>query len=202
MAAPGHIAALQAAGFAMQVDLAPLATQAQLAAATAPLATQAQLAAATAPLATQATVDAHFTQLVAMLAGTNAQLAAMQAGVNAQLAAMQAGVNAQLAAVQAQLAVAGVPAIAGAALDVVRHVAAARAHNAHDRRGVAYVVVPRADGTPPPHWPDGFDRDGLVEGPVAAVDALLADYGVPHGPPAGLFVRRNALARCIGAACV
>ena len=72
MAAPAapHIAALQAAGFAMQADLAPLATNVQLVAATAPLATNVQLA--------------------ALQANVNAQLAAMQVNMNAQFAAMQA----------------------------------------------------------------------------------------------------------------
>ena len=109
MAAP-HIAALQAAGFAMQADLAPLATNAQLAAATAPLATNAQLA--------------------AMQANMNA-LVAMQANMNGQFAAMQA----QLAARQAQLAVIGIPAISGAASAIVQAVIAARAENNRDRYG-------------------------------------------------------------------
>ena len=44
----------------------------------------------------------------------------------------------------------------------------------------------------------GFDCDALVEGPIAAVDGLLGDYGLPNGAPAALFTRRNALARHIG----
>jgi hypothetical protein len=183
-AAAPLIAAFQAAGFAMQADLAPLATQAQLA----PLATQAQLA----PLATQA-------QLAPL--ATQAQLAplATQANVNAQFAAAQANINAQFLLIQNQLALIGVPAIAGAATAIVQAVAAARAQNAHDHRGVAYIAVPRDDGTLPPNWPAGFNRDDLVEGPIGVIDTVLNDYGLPHGAPAGLFVRRNALARYIGA---
>jgi len=63
---------------------------------------------------------------------------------------------------------------------------------------VAYAVVPRADGTPPPAWPAGFDRAALSGGPVAAVDALLGDYGLTHGPPAAAAARRCALAVHLG----
>jgi hypothetical protein len=169
-APPPLIVALQAAGFAMQVDLAPLATQVQLAAAVAPLATQVQLAAAVAPLATQAQMQAQF-------------------------AAMQA----QLAAIQAQLALIGVPAIAGAASAIVRATAVACARNAHCQRDLPYAAVPRDDGTPPPSWPAGFSRAELVEGNIGVIDAILGDYGLPNGAPAGsLFQRREALARHIG----
>ena len=139
----------------------------------APLATQAQLV----PLATQANVNAQF------------------AAANAQLLLIQN----QLVLIQNQLALIGVPAIAGAATAIVQAVAAARAQNAHDHRGVAYIVVPRDDGTLPPNWPAGFSRDDLVEGPIGVIDTVLNDFGLPHGAPAGLFVRRNALARHIGA---
>ena len=64
---------------------------------------------------------------------------------------------------------------------------------------MAYIAVPRDDGTLPPNWPAGFNRDDLVEGPIGVIDTVLNDYGLPHGAPAGLFVRRNALARHIGA---
>jgi hypothetical protein len=175
MAAP-HIAALQAAGFAMQADLLPLATNVQLAAATAPLATNVQLAAATAPLA------------------TNVQLIAMQANMNAQLVAMQG----QLVAMQAQLALIGIPAIAAAASASVQAIANARVVNNHYRSGVAYAVVPRADGTPPPNWPIGFDRAMLRSGPIGAVNLLLTDYGLV--PPAPALDRRNLLALHIGTA--
>ena len=59
--------------------------------------------------------------------------------------------NAQFAALQAQLALIGIPAISGAVSANVQAVIAARAENGHDRSGVAYAVVPRADGTPPPN---------------------------------------------------
>ena len=143
----------------------------------APLATQADLA----PLATQANV--------------NAQFAAAQININAQFLLIQK----QFLMIQNQLALMGVPAIAGAANAIVQAVAAARAQNAHDHRGVAYVAVPRDDGTLPPNWPVGFNRYDLIEGPIGAIDMVLNDYGLPHGAPAGLFVRRNALARHIGA---
>ena len=154
-------------------DLAPLATHVQPAAATAPLATHVQLAAATAPLATHAQVAAA-------------------------IAALQVNMDAQFAAIHALLAPLAVPAIAGAATAIVQAVAAARAQNAHDNRGMAYAVVPRSDGTPPPNWPAGFSREDLVDGPIAVIDALLNDYGLPHGAPAALSARRNALARHIG----
>jgi hypothetical protein len=115
--------------------------------------------------------------------------------VNAQFAA----INAQLFVIKNQLALIGVPAIAGAATAIVQAVATARAKNAHDHRGVAFTAVPRDYGTLPPNWPAGFNRDDLVEGPIGVIDAVLNDYGLPHGAPAGLFVRRNALARHIGA---
>ena len=166
----------------MQVDLAPLATQVQLAAAVAPLATQVQLAAAVAPLATKAQMQAQF--------------AAMQTQMNAQFAVVQA----QLAALQAQLALLiGVPAIAGAASAIVRATAVACARIAHCQRDVPYAAVPRDDGTPPPSWPAGFSRAELVEGHIDVIDAILGDYGLPNCAPAGsLIQRRMALARHIG----
>ena len=168
---PPHIAALQAAGFAMQADLAPLATNAQLAA-----------------------------QLAALQAQMTGQLAAQQAQMTGQLAALQAQMNGQFALLQAQLGQLGIPAIAGAASAIVHAIASARAQNAHDERGVAYAIVTCDDGTRPQNWPAaGFTRDDLVEGPIATVDLLLADYGLPHGAPAALYARRNALARYIGA---
>ena len=56
----------------------------------------------------------------------------------------------QVAQILALLAPHGVPAIAGAASAIMLATAAARAENARDARGVAFAVVPRADGTPPP----------------------------------------------------
>jgi len=177
MAAPAapHIAALQAAPAAPHIaalQAAGFAMQADLL----PLATNAQLAAATAPLA------------------TNVQLAAMQANINAQFVAMQG----QFAAMQAQLALIGIPAIAAAASASVQAIANARVVNNHYRSGVAYAMVPLADGTPPPNWPIGFDRAMLRTGPIAVVISLLTDYGLV--PPATALDRRNLLALHIGAA--
>ena len=59
-------------------------------------------------------------------------------------------------------------------------------------------MVPRADGTPPPSWPAGFERYALFHGGIPIVDALLTDYGVAHGAPIPVKDRRNALARYIG----
>ena len=128
---------------------------------------------------------------------TQAQLAAAIAPIAAQLAALQLSVD-ELAA---QLAAHNAPAVAAAASAIALSIAGARRRNDRDGRGVAFAVVPRSDGTPPPRWPEGFDRDALVEGPVKLVDDLLEDYGLPHGAPAGAFARRNALARHIGTPC-
>jgi len=131
--------------------------------------TQADLQIAVAPLATQA------------------QLQAMQA----QLAQLPT-----LVQIQALLAQYSAPAIAATAAANVQAICVARAENAHDRSAVPYAVVPRADGTPPPAWPAGFDRDGLRSGPMADVNALLLNYGLPPGGSA--LVRRNVLALHIG----
>jgi hypothetical protein len=171
-AAAPLLAALQALGLATQADLAPLATQAQVAAAVAPLATQAQVA---------------------------ADIAAAVAALQVQVAALPslAQIN---AAILAALAPHNAPAVAAAASAIAQSIGDARRRNRHDLCGVPLAVVPRADGTPPPNWPAaGFCRDSLVEGPIAAVDALLADYGLPSGPPTGVFARRNALAHHLGA---
>ena len=131
-------------------------------------ATQAQLAAAVAPLATQA------------------QLAAMPT-----LAQIQAAIAAALAPHNA-------PAIAAAAAATVQAIVASRALNAHDRSDLAYAVVPRPDGSPPPSWPVGFARRALIYGPIDVVDSLLTDYGLPHGAPIQPPERRSALAAHIG----
>ena len=90
------------------------------------------------------------------------------------------------------------PAIAAAAAATLRAIVAAREENNHHRSGVAYAVVPRADGTPPPHWPAaGFDRAAL-RGPIALINALLGDYGLPL--PASALERRDSLALHIGTA--
>ena len=60
-------------------------------------------------------------------------------------------------------------------------------------------MVPLADGTPPFHWPVGFDREALVEGGIVVVDLLLGDYGIPAGAGVGApIVRRIALAQALG----
>ncbi len=89
--------------------------------------------------------------------------------------------------------------VAAAATAIIQAIVAARARNAHDRRGENYEVVPLYDGTLPAHWPAaGLARYNLVEGSIALVDALLNDYGIPSGPPLNRFQRRNALARHLG----
>ena len=131
---------------------------------------------------------------------TQADLAPLATQLNA-LAAQVAALP-TLAQIQATIAAAlaphNAPAVAAAASAVALDIADARRRHKRDDRGVAFAVVPRSDGTPPPNWPPGFDRDALVEGPIAAVDGLLGDYGLPNGAPAALFTRRNALARHIG----
>jgi hypothetical protein len=151
------------------------------------LVTQAQLEIAIAPLATQA-------QLAATHAATQLQFAAMQA----QLNAMQAQIADIPAQIQALLLPHNAPAIAAAAAANVQSIVAARMRNAHDRND-EYVVVPRADGTPPPSWPDGFNRNRLGGGNIQAINRLLIDYGIPHG---NLTPRicRNLLAEHIGTA--
>jgi hypothetical protein len=133
------------------------------------LVTQAQLEIAIAPLATQA-----------------------------QLNAMQAQIADIPAQIQALLLPHNAPAIAAAAAANVQSIVAARMRNAHDRND-EYVVVPRADGTPPPSWPDGFNRIRLGGGNIQAINRLLIDYGIPHGNLAPR-IRRNLLAEHIGTA--
>jgi hypothetical protein len=142
--------------------------------------TQADLA----PLATQAQVNAQLAPLA-----TKVQLDALQAQITQQM-------QAQLAAIQALLAPHNAPAIAAAAAAIVQAIVAARVQNAHDLSHVPYAIVPRADGTLPPTWPAGFSRAGL-RGPIATIDALLADYNL--APGGAQAVRRDALALHIGA---
>jgi hypothetical protein len=146
------------------------------------LATQADVANATAPLATTAQVTALQLQVNAVLLRVNAlpTLAQVQAAIAAALVPHNS------------------PAIAAAASASAPAVVNARAANSHSRSGVAYAVVPRADGTPPPNWPVGFDRAALRAGPIDAVTALLNDYGLL--PPAAAFDRRSVLALHIGTA--
>jgi len=186
----------------VQIDIAnavaPLATQAQvqidIANAVAPLATQAQvqidIANAVAPLATQAQVKIDIANAVAPLA---AQLNALQVQLNGMptLAQIQALIVAVLLPDNA-------PAIAAVASATALAIANARVANNHSLNGVAYAVVLRADGTPPPNWPVGFARAGLRTGAIAVVISLLNDYGL--AVPAGALNRRNKLALHIGTA--
>ena len=59
-------------------------------------------------------------------------------------------------------------------------------------------MVPCSDGSLP-HWPPGFDR-GALRGPIAAIDALLHQYGLPNGAPLTALQRRDSLALHIGTA--
>lgn len=166
MAAPAapHVAALQAAGFAMQSDLVPLATTANV-----------------------------NTQFAAM----QGQIHLLQQQVNAlpSLAQIQVAIQ---AAIATALVPHNAPAIAAAASATVQAIANARMVNNHYRSGVAYTVVPCADGTPPLNWPAGFDRATLRTGPIAVITALLNDYRLIV--PAATFDRRNLLALHIGTA--
>lgn len=158
-----------------------------------------------APLATQAQVTGLQVQMqvqMQALAAAQAQLAATQVQMQAQLAAMQVQMQTQQAQLIAQIQAVVLPQNAPViviAVATARAILTARTRNAHSRRGVAYTVVPRDDGTLPPTWPAGFNRDLLVEGPIGVVDAILHSYGQPNGV-AGAFERRNALAEYIGTA--
>jgi hypothetical protein len=145
-----------------------------------------------------APLPAHFVPLVAAITAAFGQVAT-QADINIAVAPLAAQIAAlpTLAQIQELLAPLNAPAVAAAAAATVQAIAAARLQNAHDRRGVAYVVVPRADGTPPPNWPlAGFDRTALTRGNIAIVNALLNDYGLPF--PVATRDRRDTLAHHIG----
>jgi hypothetical protein len=142
------------------------------------------------------------------IAPLNAQMTALSAQVtalSAQVAALTAQMNNIPAVINTAIQVALVPhnapAIAAAASASALAIALARAHNAHDRDGEDYAVVPRADGNRPNSWPlAGMDRSTLASLTSIAVTALLADYQL--APPLGLRARRNMLARHIGTPCV
>lgn len=123
-------------------------------------------AAIDAALAGLAATQAQHTGLLGGHTGLLGGVANTLAQMLAQLAQMQA----QLAQMQAQLAPLNVAAVAGAASRVVQATAAARARNLHDRRGVPLAPVPREDGSQPPNWPAGFDRDELHDGAIGTVD--------------------------------
>ena len=146
-------------------------------------ATQADIANAVAPLATQAQVNA-----------LQVQVNALQVQVNVLPTLAQI-----VAAFAAALVPHNAPAIAAAASASVLAIVNARMTNNHSRSGVAYAVVPRADGTPPPHWPLGFNRAMLRTGHInLVITSLLNDYGLAL--PAGALNRRNLLAQHIGTA--
>ena len=149
----------------------------------------------------QAAVDARFTALQNQVAAlpSQAQITALQNQVAALPTQVQFNaLAAQLAAIQTQLAALNIAASVAAISAGVQAIARARADNMHDKRDIAYTVVPLSTGALPVAWPAGFDRAALVEGPIVRVDALLAEYGLPSGPPQGAAVRRNALALHIG----
>ena len=190
-------------GALLNVALAgQMASQADVAAATAPLATNAQVA------GVQQQVNALAAQVaalptVAQFNALAAQFNALAAQVAAQptLAQIQAAVA---AAVAAALAPHKAPAVAATAAATVQAVVVARGMNNHHLNGVAYAVVPRADGTAPPSWPAaGLRRATLRTGPIAVVNALLNDsWLLPLALPLPVTAldRRNALAAHIGAA--
>jgi hypothetical protein len=80
---------------------------------------------------------------------------------------------------------------------LMRAIDNARRRNHHALDGVAYMVVPMDGGGPPPNWPaGGMTRAWLRSHAIAAVDALLGDYGQPAAGTA--FERRDRLAEHIG----
>ena len=149
-----------------------------------------------APLASGAAMDARFNALTAVVATLATAVSALP--THAQLAAAVAGAVGP--AVAAAFAQHNVAAVTTAATRIVQDSAYARMRNNHDRRGDALLVVPRADGAPPASWPvAGFTRAALFSGPIADVDVILADYGMPNGAGAGTPLdRRNALSLHIG----
>ena len=116
-----------------------------------------------------AAIDAALAGLAATQAQHTAALAGLTA-TQAQHTGLLGGVANTLAQMQAQLAPLNVAAVAGAASRVVQATAAARARNLHDRRGVPLAPVTREDGSQPPNWPAGFDRDELHDGAIGTVD--------------------------------
>ena len=140
---------------------------------------------------------------VADIAPLDAKIAALTIKVNALVVLMN-NLPAQInASIQAALAPHNAPVIAAAASATVLAIATARAHNAHDRDGEDYAVVPRTNGTPPPNWPPaGMDRGALAASTNATVNALLGDYQLAAPIGTALRVRRNMLARHIGTPCL
>ena len=128
-----------------------------------------------------------------------AALAPLQAQLNGQQTLI-GQLSQQVNIIQTQLAVLFPAGLAAAAAQSQRLREAARLSNHHELSGVPYTPVPRADGTLPPSWPpEGLTREAIVQGAIAAVDALLGDYGLPRGAEAGLpAARRVALALALG----
>ena len=57
----------------------------------------------------------------------------------------------------------------------------------------AYVVVPRNDGTLPPHWPAaGLSRRALRSLVASDLNSILDDYGLPN--EGSLLAKRKRLA--------
>ena len=158
------------------------------------IATRADLA----PLATQAQMQAIQAQMQAQQAQMQALQAQMQAQMQAipvQLQEMQVQIIAQM---HALLAPHNAPAIAAAAAATLQSINTARMRNAHDRSDVEYAVVPLANGTPPPHWPVGFNRTALVRGNINHINNLLNDFDLAQPHHTSALNRRNELALHIG----
>jgi hypothetical protein len=90
----------------------------------------------------------------------------------------------------------------GGALATQRAILRAVASNGHvvHHMEVALAMVPLEEtGAQPAHWPAGLTRAQLIDLDEASIDALLADYGLPHGPANGTpILRRRRLAEHIG----
>ena len=142
------------------------------------------------PMLQQLAIDsAANTVALAALAPLPAAVAALTIAVT--------NLSAQVAALSAQVALLNAPALAAGAAAFATTCARVRADNAHDRRDVPLIAVPHSV---PVAWPvGGFGRADLIEGPIAAIDALLGGYGLPAGPGVGgAMDRRNALAAHLG----
>ena len=149
--------------------------------------------------ATLAGHTARLTNIEATQVAHTARLTNIEATVGAHTATL-AGMAASLANIEALLVHLDVPHIAATTTRICQEIATAKFANHHDRRDIAYVIVPCSNGALPVHWPAGFDRNAHFRGPIAVIDALLADYGTPVvGAAAGTpDVRRDLLAICIG----
>jgi hypothetical protein len=125
-------------------------------------------------------IENRLTAVEATLAQHTATLAQHTATLEQILAAVQGG---------------------GGALATQRAILRAVASNSHvvHHLYLALAVVPLETGAQPAHWPAGLTRAQLIDLGAVPIDALLADYGLPHGPPSGtLITRRRRLAEHIG----